>query len=299
MRTWFHFFLGRLLLWVIICLAFLPRWLQSAMATLVAQVRLRVKSRDRETLFENIARIYALPRHSAFAQHFAKQLFRHQALNALETSRAIWDLDSLEFLGLDELTKHVRDLNTDKCGYLVITAHLGSWELAGQLLARINHGIAGKRDSFYAFAKAPSSGALGFVADKMRKTMGVNVLNAESRSVGKEIFRILKQQKGSIGLVMDQKPEARRGPEVLFFGQPTPFVSGPAALAIRFHCPVLSLFVVREGYLKYRICSKILLQAEHHELDERKLTQRLASEIESYIRLYPEQWCWEYKRWKF
>jgi lauroyl/myristoyl acyltransferase len=40
-----------------------------------------------------------------------------------------------------------------------------------------------------------------------------------------------------------------------------------------------------------------ILSNQHDLTDEILITQKLASEIERVIRLYPEQWCWNYKRW--
>jgi KDO2-lipid IV(A) lauroyltransferase len=86
---------------------------------------------------------------------------------------------------------------------------------------------------------------------------------------------------------------------VSFFGRPTGFVVGPTKLAIKYKCPVVSIFVVRINAWEYRILSNVILTSGHQEEDELKVTQMFATEIENNIRLYPEQWTWNYKRWKF
>ena len=104
---------------------------------------------------------------------------------------------------------------------------------------------------------------------------------------------------GAVGFVMDQKPEGRKGPVVSFFGVPTAFVSGPATMAARLGCGVVSIFCLREGPFRYRLVSRLLLGHAHGETDEQRLTERFAAEIESVVRAYPEQWTWNYKRWRF
>ena len=101
-----------------------------------------------------------------------------------------------------------------------------------------------------------------------------------------------------LGFVMDQKPEGRIGPSVNFLGQMTEFVSGPAKLAMRQSSPVLAVFCVRTGPHQYRLLQKVVAPADHGIDDETILTQKMADAIEEAIRLYPEQWIWNYKRWR-
>ena len=126
--------------------------------------------------------------------------------------------------------------------------------------------------------------------------MGTPVLWNHRKTLIKDILLALRRGE-SVGFVMDQKPEGRRGPIVDFFGKPTPFVGGPAAIAIKTRCAVLSVFCLREGPMEYRILSRKLLDGGHKFEDEAKLSQEMAHEIEGVIRAYPEQWLWNYKRW--
>ena len=87
--------------------------------------------------------------------------------------------------------------------------------------------------------------------------------------------------------------------EVNFFNQATKFVAGPAKLSIRTKAPVLAVFCMREGPWRYRIVHKVIAKPNHDEGSEVQLTQSMASSIEDAIRLYPEQWVWNYRRWRF
>ena len=72
-----------------------------------------------------------------------------------------------------------------------------------------------------------------------------------------------------------------------------------ATLARRHDCAVISILGAREGPFHYRLVSRELVPTGHGEKDEHALTQLMASEIERVIRLYPEQWSWNYRRWSF
>jgi KDO2-lipid IV(A) lauroyltransferase len=128
--------------------------------------------------------------------------------------------------------------------------------------------------------------------------MGTTVLWVDKKSLLKDMLQVLKDG-GALGFVMDQKPLARRGPLVTFFSQETPFVSGPASLAIRQGSPLLCVFCLRTGPFSYRLFWEIALRADHNQSDETQVTGILSTEIEKYIRLYPEQWTWNYRRWRW
>jgi KDO2-lipid IV(A) lauroyltransferase len=101
-----------------------------------------------------------------------------------------------------------------------------------------------------------------------------------------------------LSFVMDQKPIGRQGPEVDFFGHKVAFVSGPAAMSIKTGAPILAVYCFRIGPARYRLKWEVIdPQGTKKTVDT--LTAELAHSIEGAIRLYPEQWCWNYKRWKF
>ena len=114
----------------------------------------------------------------------------------------------------------------------------------------------------------------------------------------RDMVRTLRRG-GSLGIVMDQRPQKGSGLRVEFCGFPTEFVGGPAAIAIRTGCAVVGVFCMREGPFRYRLLTYEVAPPNHEETDQVALTQRMASTIERVIRDYPEQWTWTYRRWRF
>jgi KDO2-lipid IV(A) lauroyltransferase len=127
--------------------------------------------------------------------------------------------------------------------------------------------------------------------------MGTHVLWTDKKSLLRDMLKALKNGE-SVGFVMDQKPEGRQGPLVTFLGVPTEFVSGPGQMTAKTGCGVVSIFCLREGPFKYRILSEMLAAPGVAMADEAVLTQRMADAITRVVRLYPEQWTWNYKRWR-
>ncbi len=252
----------------------------------------RLLSRDQKLIASNVQRVYALPPHSSFSKTFQEQVFRSQWCVLMETLRAnLSKQDPVKVEGLDELAVTTQDLMSSGKGLIIVTAHLGNWEFVARYTAR----ASGRR--FHALAKPSKLPELTKILDELRQRMNTAVLWTDSKNLLKDMLKLLKAGE-CLGFVMDQKPEGRVGPLVQFFQQPTEFVSGPAKLSIRQGSPVLAVFCMRTGVLQYRIIQKLIVPADHGQTDEIELTQKMANSIESVIRLYPEQWLWNYKRWR-
>ena len=248
-------------------------------------------ARDRRQLAYNVNLVYGLPAHSTFAQMFARQVFPQQILIALETMRLIRRPELIELSGFEELAAQVRAAEAAGLGHVMVTAHLGSWELCAYYAQK-----AAQRP-LHVLAKPAKRRFLTLFLVKLRQRLGVNVLWTDRKTLLREMLAALKRGE-SLGFVMDQKPEGRQGPQVPFLGQPTEFVSGPATMAIRSNGPVIGIFCLREGPGRYRLVSRTLLPPHHGQKDEAAVTATLAAAISNVIREYPEQWTWTYKRWR-
>jgi KDO2-lipid IV(A) lauroyltransferase len=263
-------------------------WLASGVGILAP----KLLKRDRNLITSNVQRVYGLPAHSSFSQTFQQQVFRSQWCVLMETLRANFSKDDpVQVEGLEELAHTTHELMAAGKGLIIVTAHLGNWEFVARYTAR----ASGRR--FNALAKPSKLPELTHILDDLRQRMNTAVLWTDSKNLLKDMLRILKAGE-CLGFVMDQKPEGRVGPRVQFFEQPTEFVSGPARLSMRLGSPILAVFCMRTGLLQYRIIQKLIVPADHGLTDEIELTQKMATSIETVIRLYPEQWLWNYKRWR-
>ncbi len=275
--------------------AILPDSFLRAVAGVLSRLAMGIAKKDLRKLQRNLLKIYQLPPHSIFARTFALQVFRHQiavAVESLTCGVSARHRNKLQVVGFSALKEKMLSLKAEGKGLIVVTGHMGNWELVAKYAADA------VGESFYALAKPAKSEAVTQFLEQTRHAMGIKVLWTNKKSILRDMVATLK--KGScLGFVMDQKPEGRIGPLVNFFGQRTEFVAGPAKLAIRTKAPVLAIFCMREGWWQYRLLYKEIVSAAHDASDDVKLTQIMASEIESVIRLYPEQWVWNYKRWQF
>ena len=274
-------------------IAALPLAVMEHLAVIFVALAVPFLRKETRNLYRNVEAIYGLPRHSTFARQFCRQVFLAQVLTNLESIKEILRPGSLTIEASSELSAAVARAEGAGAGHMLITAHLGSWELCGQ------EGLKVSNRKLFPLAKPPKIAGMQRFLNELRSRMRVEVLWTDSRSLFKDMLRAVRQGHG-LGFVMDQKPANKEAsPVVSFLGRPTPFVAGPAAVASLSGAAVISIFVVRVGRGKYRVLGRELFPARHGQSDEAELTQAMAGEIERVIRLFPEQWAWNYRRWRF
>lgn len=275
---------------IILSLSYSPALLFKGICWSIFQLTYLFGAKQKRIVRNNVKFIFDLPEHSSFSKNFVKQVIRHQIYSALESFRFIKRHEDFEFSGLDEFEENLRMCGNK--GVVAIAAHVGAWELLGRVAPAIS---ARMNKDFYAVAKPSKNSGMSMVLNEIRNENGTKVLWTGQSSLVRDMIKVLES--GHIlGMVMDQKPKNRIGPEVSFYGKKTSFVPGPATVALKTGASTFSFHCVREGFQKYRLVTACL-EPVGNDLESR--TAFYASEIERVIKLYPEQWCWNYKRWNF
>ncbi|MES2745021.1 MAG: lysophospholipid acyltransferase family protein, partial [Bdellovibrionota bacterium] len=270
----------------------LPRRFVPVLASVYAWIAYRFAGRDRGLIERNVELVYKLPSQSIFSKTFQRQVFRTQAIIALETFKHQFSKRELiRFEGRERFKAAMEKISASGNGLIFVTAHHGSWELVANEIAR----ATGK--TFVALAKPSKLPEFTDVLTKLRGKADTRVLYTDSKNLLRDMIKTLKEN-GNLGFVMDQKPEGRVGPIVEFLGQPTEFVTGPAKLAARHGSPVVAIFCMRTGPWEYRIEFETVVGPDQNLQDEQFLTQKMATAITRSIQIYPEQWIWNYKRWR-
>ena len=254
----------------------------------------RVTPRDVRLMRRNLAVVLGLPPGSPEARDLESRCVRHQIVAALETVRISFDPERLDvgaMEGFDDLQRVMAEAEACGRGQVLVTAHLGAWELLAQSTVRA------AASPVCAVAKPSRSAATSAFVEGMRARAGVRVIWSGRASLLRDMLSCLKRKETLI-MVVDQRPDQRRGPEVDFLGRRTEFVGGPAALAAKRDCPLVAAFCVRDGPFSYRLESEIL-RSPGGARDAVELSQRIAGAIERRVRAQPEQWMWNYRRWNY
>ena len=194
-------------------------------------------------------------------------------------------LDRVE--GNADLLRHVQEQGK---GAILVSGHYGNWEILGAWLRALGFPV----DVIVKPMRNPLVDAL---YNRCRATMGVGVIHTQVATKG--IVRAL-QQKRFVAILADQYAGAE-GVEVDFFGRSASTPRGPAALALKFGCPLVT------GVLERRPGGRFLAHIDgpveyrptgDNEADVRAITQELTTRLESHIRRTPGQWLWTHRRWR-
>ncbi|MCX5686284.1 MAG: lysophospholipid acyltransferase family protein [Candidatus Omnitrophica bacterium] len=245
----------------------------------------------RNITIDNLDLAFGKEKSPSEIKRIAKDVFRNLGKNAAElvnfpkiNEKNIGDFVLLKNRQiLDEAFRKGR-------GIIIITAHIGNWELMAAALRLNNYpGVTvGRKIYFDKYDK---------YLNYLRKTHDVNVIYRDDSP--RKILKVLKENR-IVGIVADQDVDSVEGVFVNFFGLAAYTPSGPAAIARATGAALIPVFIIRKnGRHELVIEEPIeLVDTGDKPGDIIKNTQKWSDVIESYIRRYPEQWVWMHRRWK-
>lgn len=190
-----------------------------------------------------------------------------------------------------------RQLAGSQEGFILVTAHLGNWEVGSMLPA------ARDRRRVHVVREAETDPrAQRFIEGLIRSRGGELYTThfAEEPRLGVELLDALRQ--GEIVALQGDRPRARgRTAETSLFGRPFPLPIGPAALARAAGVPLVPAFVFRERRLTYRCVIRPAIHVAHsadRRRDLEEALERFAAELAAAIRRDPHQWFCFRALWK-
>jgi KDO2-lipid IV(A) lauroyltransferase len=195
------------------------------------------------------------------------------------------------FIRYEGLENYLRARERGK-GVLVLTGHLGAWELS----------------SFYHSLMGMPMGMVIRRLDNPLVDAFVNRIRCQhgNRVIHKDDFArglIASMRAGeTVGILMDTNMTPPQGVFVPFFGVEACTASGMARIAAKTGAVVVPGFLLWEQIeRRYVLRFGEPLEVVHTgdaEADALVNTARFTAAVEGYIRRYPEQWLWMHRRWK-
>ncbi|MGD8251842.1 MAG: lysophospholipid acyltransferase family protein [Desulfobacterales bacterium] len=176
-------------------------------------------------------------------------------------------------------------------GVVMISAHLGSWEIAWHFYPLFfNRPLTG-------VAKPFRFKQLTRWFHRRRTRFGNRVIY--KKGAFEELRRTLRQG-GSVAIFMDMN-RTQQGVPVHFMGHRTKATPAAAMLALRCRSPVLPGFTIRQpdGSFRLFFLEPIEIRRTGNLRDDlQTYTQAMTDVIETVVQRHPEQWLWSQKRWK-
>jgi KDO2-lipid IV(A) lauroyltransferase len=222
----------------------------------------------------------------------SKEIFKNAGVTFLEICQLTF-MSQEDMAGIVQIKgeEHLLEASKGNKGMILITAHLGNWEIGYQVMC-------------YAVGRPATAVArkIRFVwVDRwlhhLRTRFGNTVIY--KRGAFPKMVETLRQG-GILGLLVDQS-KRKHGVDVRFFGHEATATPAVALLALRCKSPILPGFCVREANGRFALhvgAPLELIRTKDLRSDLQANTQIMMSAVEDMIREYPEQWLWFQRPWK-
>jgi predicted LPLAT superfamily acyltransferase len=191
--------------------------------------------------------------------------------------------------------QYLREMVAGNTGCLLISAHLGNFEMAGHMLERINARV------HIIMLDAEYQRIKNYLSSITQKSFHVIAIREDNSHVY-EINTAL-ENKEILCIHGDRFLEGSKTLEIDFLGEKTRFPTGPFYLAMKYSIPVSFVFAMKERkshYHYYATPPKYYLQQGNMTRREemlRSVIQDYIRETEQKLRQYPEQWFNYYNFW--
>ncbi|MGH6943302.1 MAG: lysophospholipid acyltransferase family protein [Geminicoccaceae bacterium] len=186
----------------------------------------------------------------------------------------------------DEAFERARELRK---AAIFVTAHVGNWELAAGVAARLGHPCT-------AVYNPPPNPFIHRMLQRQRRQLGCRFI--DKRAGVMRLARELREGR-HLGLLLDQRVDG--GEMMPFFGVDAETTLVPALLSLRTGCDLTPVRIERLGAARFRLRvyraiapDPSLGQAREQA---REMTNRLLTLFESWIRECPESWFCTKRRW--
>jgi predicted LPLAT superfamily acyltransferase len=196
---------------------------------------------------------------------------------------------SFDFDGED----HLREIVALQKGGLLLSAHLGNWEIAGHLLKRLD-----TRINIVMFDGEHRQIKEYIAAVTGKRNVNVILIKNDLS----HIYAISDAFRNNELVCMhaDRFIEGNKTLTSEFLGETARFPMGPFVLAAKFKVPVSFVFAMKETPLHYHFFASKIKDYAHLSKDTlmQEMLNDFVGEMESMVKKYPEQWYNYYNFWQ-
>ena len=174
----------------------------------------------------------------------------------------------------------------DPRGTLLVVPHQGNWEVVGLWVS--------KQTAMTSLYEPPKMPALDRWIKSSREQSGATLVPTDVRGVA-ALIKALKRGETS-GILPDQVPTESGGIMAPFMGIPARTMTLVTNLVQRAHCQVLLCAAIREpgGWRLHFLPASEAVFSDQQEVS----VAALNTDVERLVALAPEQYQWEYKRFR-
>lgn len=251
----------------------------------------RLAKRDHERAVANLGIAFPdapEPVRRALADAMFKQLGRN-AFEFLRLEGATPDAVKARVSRLEGMENYLAASARGK-GVIVITGHIGCWELLPAYFVAMGHPVT-------VVGRRMSDARINRRLVSAREALGVTSLDRDDHP--RPMFETLARGE-ILGVLIDQHTRVA-GTWVPFFGRPahTPTAVAKLAMATGAAIVPMGIFLEHSGTHTVRVMPEIAVKSTgNREADVRQITVDASRAVEDLIRLDPSQWVWFHRRWR-
>jgi KDO2-lipid IV(A) lauroyltransferase len=242
----------------------------------------------RRVCLDNITRALGVNR--AQASRIARRSYQNLGRSLMEFAafRRWSGADVLARVDIDGMDHLVRAREAGR-GVLLVAGHYGNWEMLGAAIGHHGHPI-----SFVVGQQ--TNHRVDDVMNDLRRAQGIGIIPR-----GTALRKVLQALRANQAVALLADQDARKGGVMVdFLGRPASTVRGPALFALRAGCPILPVFIRRDGG-RHRATVEPPLwpdPARDEDAAVLDLTQRYTDALARQVRAHPDQYFWPHRRWK-
>lgn len=175
-------------------------------------------------------------------------------------------------------------------GLLVLTGHMGSWDLLCSIAPKFNYPTT-------IITKKIKNKTINSLWMDVRSRFGLKFVPAHNSY--RQCLTALRHNE-IVGFTIDQNMIDTEGVFVDFFGRPACTTPGLAFMSAQSGSAVVPVFMIRLAHGRHMVktCPAIPPPPDRKPETIREYTQRYTKVMEEIIRQYPDQWIWIHRRWK-
>lgn len=268
----------------------LPLKIAYKIASFISDLHYLFAAKDRRTIKENLEVLF-LDKTDKEIRRIRIRVFRNFAKYLVDFFRfSKIDIKYIRDNIKIENISYIDEVLSKGKGAIIVSAHLGNWELGGVVVALLGY-------PFWVVALPHKDKEVDNFFNSQRGIKGVKVI-----PLGKAVRQSLEVLKNNevLALVGD-RDFSEKGIVLDFFGRPTIFPRGPAALALKTGAMLIPGFMMRNNDNSFTLKFEAPIDAiatGDKDSDLRNLTGQYRDTFENYIKRYPDQWYVFRKFWK-
>ncbi|MDD5428583.1 MAG: lysophospholipid acyltransferase family protein [Candidatus Omnitrophica bacterium] len=240
-------------------------------------------AKDRRNVIDNLKTISGPGTPPGDLRRMARELYRNFAKYLVDFFRSEKvDEEYVKRFVKVEGARHLDSVLAEGKGAILLSAHIGNWELGGSVVSLIGYPAS-------AVVLSHKNKKIKEFFNKRRLTG--KLMPIEMGTSLKACYKLLASNR--VLALLGDRDFTKNGLRFDFFGRKTLFPKGPAVFSYRLGAPIIPTLIVRQPDDTFLMTFEEPIRADSAKKEDEavpELGRKCASIIESYVKKYPTQW---------